>query len=151
MNTRVYCAKYIYNMFYFFILARRSVAFTASCSGTISYEKLVFNDVITNEGGGYSGSTGIFTCPSSGVYVFIWTIRTEHGKYCGANLSINGNVQSKIRARVYLGGVSADNVYSMATMSGTFRLTKGDQVWIRSQDCNYFALAPDNAFSGWKV
>ena len=130
------------------------MAFTASCSAsgtTKSYKKIIFNDVITNEGGAYNGSTGIFTCPAGGVYAFIWTLRTTSGKYCGANLVINGSVQSKIRARAYLGGISEDNVWSMATMSGTFRLTEGDRVWVRSQDYNYFATSPDNAFSGWKL
>ena len=32
--------------------------------------KFVFNKVLTNEGEAYDESTGVFTCPISGIYVF---------------------------------------------------------------------------------
>ena len=42
---------------------------------------LIFDSVKTNVGGGYNEYSGMFTAPSSGVYVFTWTIYTgDHGQ-----------------------------------------------------------------------
>ncbi|WAR11234.1 hypothetical protein MAR_036310 [Mya arenaria] len=55
------------------------IAFYASLSDDISKTTasapLVFNNVITNIGGGYEPSTGLFTAPTNGLFVFSLTVR----------------------------------------------------------------------------
>jgi hypothetical protein len=49
------------------------VAFNAYCSTGGNYgvgQSIVFPDVSLNEGGGYNESTGIFTAPEAGMYLF---------------------------------------------------------------------------------
>ena len=139
---------------YTYIVAARgsSVAFTATSSTDGAHSgKVIFNTVVTNEGGAYDGSTGIFTCPSSGVYVFIWTIMTHYGKQCYADLSINGTRQQSVRAAAHLIGISSSDVFTQSTASRTVRLSKGQQVFVHVYFCTYFVSGRDNAFSGWKV
>ena len=136
-----------------YIVAARvsSVAFTATSSTSGSHSgKVIFNNVVTNEGGAYNGSTGVFTCPSSGVYVFIWTIMTQYGKMCYADLSINGTRKQSVRAGVDLRGTSS-LAYTQSTASRTARLSKGQKVWVHVSYCTYFISGNDNAFSGWRV
>ncbi|XP_062611618.1 uncharacterized protein LOC134273442 [Saccostrea cucullata] len=127
------------------------VAFTAYASSGKDYnsEPIIFNSVITNEGGAYNSNTGIFTSPAVGVYVFTWTHLTRYGQYCHAYLSKNGTIQN-IDAHTNLSGLSS-GVYTMATMSGTLHLSKGDRVWIQANHCYGFLGAPYNSFSGWKL
>ena len=134
------------------IAARGSpVAFTAVRTSNIynSIVKIVFDKVITNVGGAYSNTTGTFTCPTDGVYVFIWTLMTMDGKMCAANLYVNGNRRS-LQARANIQSVSSHSTVQ-GTMSGTFRLSAGDRVWVQTTSCNYFYGNPYNAFSGWKL
>ena len=137
----------------FYIIAERgsSVAFTASCTKSISSShKIVYKKVITNVGGAYSGTTGTFTCPADGVYVFTWTLTTSTKRFCQAALYVNGNKQSGIRAYASLLDVS-DVAYTPSTMTGTFSLSSGDRVWVQTDSCSNFHGSPYNAFSGWKL
>ena len=129
------------------------MAFTASRSSafTSGIGKIIFNNVLTNEGGAYSGSTGIFTCPSDGAYVFTWSFLTSYKNSCHVFLSKNGTIQTTLDGHVNLQGLSSYTVYTPATMSGTFRLSKGEMVWIHANRCGSFLGSPYNAFSGWKL
>ena len=136
----------------FIIAARGSpVAFTAQRTSdmTSSRTKIIFDSVVTNVGGAYDGSTGTFTCPSPGVYVFTWTLTTIQGKYCRTRLYINGS-RRPLEAFASLSGVSG-TPRSQSTMVETVRLSAGDTVWVRTMGCNYFYDSPYNAFSGWKL
>ena len=137
-----------------FIIAERgaSVAFMASRTNNIysNIGKIVYDNVITNIGGAYSGTTGTFTCPMDGVYVFTWTLTTQYTKYCKANLYVNGNQQSGIQAYASLQTVS-DWASTPSTMTGTFSLSSGDRVWVQTNSCTHFQGSPYNALSGWKM
>ncbi|XP_052079204.1 uncharacterized protein LOC127717560 [Mytilus californianus] len=50
-------------------MAKNSVALKNIPSKSV----VVYNTVITNLGNGYDSSTGIFTAPSNGVYIFSWS------------------------------------------------------------------------------
>ena len=110
------------------------IAFHASLSsnipGTTSGQTIVFNQVDTNLGGGYNGTTGVFTARVAGAYVFSLTFYMNyHSSYVRAGvLSImNNNVQS-IRVLVEL-----DSNANEGTASGTtvLPLNKGDQVRVQ--------------------
>ena len=57
----------------FFYNAGEPVAFTAYLDHTLTNvqddQKIVFNQVISNEGDGYDQRVGIFTCPKTGLYL----------------------------------------------------------------------------------
>ncbi|XP_062584504.1 uncharacterized protein LOC134246196 [Saccostrea cucullata] len=127
------------------------VAFTAYANSGRDYstEKIVFNSVITNYGAAYNSRTGIFTSPTDGVYAFTWTHLTQYGHYCHSYLTKDGARQN-LDAHSNLQGIHS-TVYTMATMTGTLHLSKGDQVWIQSQHCEGFLGSPYNSFSGWKL
>ena len=57
--------------------AASAVAFSAGVTKHLVYqhaETVIYDRVFTNIGSGYNSATGIFTCPTSGIYVFevIW-------------------------------------------------------------------------------
>ncbi|XP_063411325.1 uncharacterized protein LOC134694253 [Mytilus trossulus] len=52
---------------------------------------LIYDVSVTNVGSGYNQVTGIFTAPTSGVYVFIWVTRVYDGEH-PTELMINNTV-----------------------------------------------------------
>ena len=71
-----------------------AVAFYARLSKTIEKGKIghviAFDNVLTNTGGAYDASTGKFTTPISGHYVFSWTTVCTTGTLIGTLLKWNG-------------------------------------------------------------
>lgn len=61
---------------------------TTSVSASTS-DAIKFNNVITNVGGGYNRSTGIFTAPITGYYEFIVTIMAQSGNSFLSRVLIN--------------------------------------------------------------
>lgn len=52
-----------------------------------------FESVILNAGKGYNSSTGLFTAPVNGTYVFSWTITTKQFLATGSGLYVNGTYE----------------------------------------------------------
>ncbi|KAJ8313059.1 hypothetical protein KUTeg_010432 [Tegillarca granosa] len=52
--------------------------------------KVTFENVTLNVGDGYNSSTGIFTAPADGIYVFSWSIATKQFIATGSGLYVNG-------------------------------------------------------------
>ncbi|KAK3087121.1 hypothetical protein FSP39_001945 [Pinctada imbricata] len=48
-----------------------------------------FDSVLTNEGNGYDKTTGTFTAPKNGMYLFSWKILSHVGKKAHAHLYVN--------------------------------------------------------------
>ncbi|XP_071153311.1 complement C1q-like protein 4 [Mytilus edulis] len=112
--------------------------------------RLVFDVTKTNEGKGYNSHTGVFTCPKSGMYVFIWAIRVWSGEH-STELMINDSVYGS----TFLRAKNGDD----ESVSGTVvaHVSKGDTVYVR----NHSVFAGDGkigsnlhgkpTFSGWLV
>ena len=103
------------------------VAFTAGMTtGSTSWEGdiLVFPHVITNKGQGYSSSSGKFTAPRDGMYVFTVT-GVSFGKN-GLNLEIVHDGVSKVRTM-------SDSSASQQTGTNlvVLELDRGDTVWVK--------------------
>ncbi|XP_056013616.1 uncharacterized protein LOC125674919 isoform X1 [Ostrea edulis] len=128
---------------------KKKVAFTAgvtSSSTTWNSGTLVFPAVINNIGGGYNPSTGIFTAPTDGHYVFFVTV-VEYGKLDN-RVDIVQNGSSKVRTLGY-----SDAAYQTGTNMAVLRLQQGDTVWIRlaSGKGYYSNSIPMTTFSGFRL
>lgn len=98
---------------------RHEVAFTAGIpfsSTTWNSGTLIFNVVITNVGNGYNPSTGVFTSPREGTYVFY----VSAVEYAAQNLYLD----------IVLNSVSKVE-YQTGTNMAVLSLQKGDNVWVR--------------------
>jgi len=132
---------------YFFVSDK--IAFHASLStnipGTTSGQTIVFNQVDTNLGGGYSGTTGVFTAPVSGTYVFSLTFfmsySSSYARY-GELYIMQNNVQS---IRVFVDLYSGAN---QGTASGTtvLSLNKGDQVYVQAGNADMYIVGDKLCF-----
>ena len=90
-------------------------------SGTIR-----FMDVITNIGGHYNTSIGIFTCEYPGIYVFALHITKSYGSdYATCDIRKNGTLV--VAASVNPDANSKDGIYSTSN-SAVMHLVNGDEV-----------------------
>ena len=127
------------------------MAFTATVTRSMTSQNgqtLVFPHIITNVGGGYNGSNGVFTAPQDGVYVF----------FCGITADINSSIMyfefilngsAKTRNLVYGG---SKYWYRTTSNSIVLQLTHGDRVWIKMfQGGKHFSYGAggDQSFSGY--
>ena len=106
---------------------KQKVAFTAgvtSSSTTWNSGTLIFNSVILNVGNGYNPSTGVFTSPVAGTYVF-YVSAVEYNKQ-ELRVDIVLNSVSKVRTMGY-----SDAAFQTGTNMVVLNLQKGDSVWVR--------------------
>ncbi|CAC5416411.1 C1QL [Mytilus coruscus] len=89
-----------------------------------AHHTLIYDVSVTNVGSGYNHVTGIFTAPTSGVYVFIWVTRVHDGEH-PTELMINNAVYGV----TFLRAKGGDD----GSVSGTVvaNVTKGDSVFVR--------------------
>lgn len=124
-----------------------NVGFTAgltSLSSSWEGDILVFPHIVTNNGNGYNPSTGKFTAPTDGSYVFFVTVNTNLKKYIYLDIVLNGS--RKVRTMSH---ESAS--YQTGTNMAVFHLVKGDSVWVSRHRGNsyYTESVPISTFSGF--
>ena len=110
-----------------------NIAFTATSTQTkmVHQDKtVIFDNVITNVGGAYNNSTGVFTAPQDGTYMIQATIRASHGEEIWANLSVNKSRVVSVNAR------GTDGRHGMGSQSMVVTLGKGDIVTIECKNEN---------------
>ncbi|XP_069138153.1 uncharacterized protein [Argopecten irradians] len=88
-----------------------------------------FQNIKTNIGNTYHPTTGVFTCPRSGIYVFSWSLRINHGPGHGINSEIVHNGVAFGYSAVGSGG--SDDVFSESSATVSVQLVQGDEVWVR--------------------
>lgn len=104
-----------------------TVAFTAKLSINDSYPcnsgVLKFANVLTNEGGGYSFDSGVFTCPVDGFYHF----------------TVHASVYGRAQCAIFKNGDKVVSLYhtslpdkcsQVASVSCVVKLSKQDEVWV---------------------
>ncbi|XP_076088722.1 complement C1q tumor necrosis factor-related protein 3-like [Mytilus galloprovincialis] len=110
---------------------------------------VVYHTVVTNIGNGYDKSTGIFTAPSNGIYIFSWTVLTHNHKYFVTYLALNGNVIIKN----YTGANSvADHISS--SQNAVLEIKKDDKVFVKVLEGytgQYMIGNHYSSFSGYKL
>lgn len=133
-----------------FILGNRIVAFDVRLKSQkrnlATKTKVIFETVDLNDGLGYDASSGIFTAPSGGLYVFDWTIMAHQGQY--AHMSLFVNDQEKSWNHCYGGTTKA---WLHCTKMTIVRLKQGDKAWIGvfSGPANIYEKY--TSFSGYKM
>lgn len=113
-------------------------------------QTLIFDVVKTNAGNGLHPTTGVFTAPSSGFYVFTWTIRLHDNSFHSIVLILNGQEVGTLYQ--YVGHGEDD-------MSGTtvvIHVNEGEDVFLRTKsDFNQGMIhnSPHgrSSFAGWKL
>ncbi|KAH3711259.1 complement C1q-like protein 4 isoform X1 [Dreissena polymorpha] len=128
----------------------QSVAFHAYQSGNKCIQNMqtfVYEQVLLNDGNGYSTRDGIFDPPVSGVYVFTWSIADHHDWYA-AELVVDG---------VSRGATIADNDTddtAVGTAVVVLYVRAGSHVFVRRSAGNGCTVLNEdnlarNSFSGW--
>uniref|UniRef100_K1Q0X8 Caprin-2 n=1 Tax=Magallana gigas TaxID=29159 RepID=K1Q0X8_MAGGI len=125
------------------------VAFTAGVTESKRFwssGNLIFSTIIYNEGGAYDASTGVFTSPTDGIFVFYVTITAYSSNTI--YVDIVKNRSSSVRALAY-GGSS----YQTGTNMAVFSLGRGDKVWVKQHSGQgfYTASTPITSFTGFMI
>jgi hypothetical protein len=118
------------------------VAFHAVAYSSTGVSTIIFDHVITNIGDGYDNTTGVFTVPTTGLYVFPWTIET-YGQLTEGALLINGKQEGLSKAH------QKSSNYDTTTSFVVLNLTVNDRVWVKVNRGR--AEARHSMFSGWKI
>lgn len=127
----------------------KAVGFTASST---SFETewrsgtLVFPLVITNVGNGYNPSSGIFTAPKAGEYVFFLNVQSYSSQSIFADIVLNG--VPKVRTLAYGSSGNFDSGPNLALLT----LQKQDRVWVKYyKGQGYYNEGPLTTFSGFII
>ena len=117
-------------------------------------QRIIYHYTTTNPGGHYSTSTGIYTCPVSGVYFFQFSIygyfiRDVEAAVASAALMKNGNHL----AEVVMFNFASEGIHNTLSNAMVMQCNAGEIVWVRSVHDNtrlhnWPAL---NRFSGFLI
>lgn len=140
-------------LYFLFFLANKSVAyFTVGTVEEINILKegeiIIFPHVISNVGGGYNASNGVFTAPHIGVYVFTLFLAPSYRREIKAILVVNGSpkVGTYVKQR--------SGIYTAAGNSAVIPLVQGDRVWVKHTFGSGLWTQPDapiSTFSGFSL
>ena len=164
----VYLWKYIFNIhawcihhhlvcfFTFHIATTDIIAFYAYMSHNEvhpgPHHTIIFDVPVTNVGNGYNHFSGIFSVPSSGVYVFSWTIADSPQGFIFSELVVNSDV---------IGGILTQTLTDNDRISTTGLVVKevaaGNVVYVRTSstggihgDIQSLSPVQRSSFSGWR-
>ena len=113
--------------------------FAVLSSSITANQTVVFDNVVQNVGSCYSGSTGRFTAPIAGRYLFSYCLLTNAtSTYHEALFYVNGAV--KARTQMYA-GASSNSVSSTGTI--VYNLAAGDYCNMYSTDAVYGSTSPN--------
>ena len=104
---------------------------------------LVFDTIVTNEGGAYNPITGLFRAPRPGLYFFIWSAKIRPGTQTFTELSVNSHPV----ASATTDGTGLHSSYQTATAHAIVRLKSGDNVWVDAF-VGHLLLATQTMFTG---
>ncbi|XP_025091119.1 cerebellin-3-like isoform X2 [Pomacea canaliculata] len=127
-------------------LLDQRVFFTATLHShllTVGAGPLVFNHVLMNTGGGYSPTTGVFTAPCRGLYVFLVQMFTRGNGHANWDLYVNGHMVLRGESRTH---DNASNEYMYPVT-----LQAGDRVWVYSRNSVYIYGTNHSFFGGWLI
>ena len=111
---------------------------------------LIFDVIKANPGLGLHPTTGVFTAPKSGFYVFTWTIRVYNNSYHGVELVVNGQAVGSLY------GHSISNEYDTSSTTAVVYVSERGDVFLRTRmDYNQGGIMSTSyghsSFAGWKL
>lgn len=89
----------------------------------------MFPVVIYSEGTGYNSSTGIFTAPTSGTYVFYFSVQSAYQKFIRLNIVLNES--TKVQVMTWYNSGSSVEIHQTGTNLVILPLRTGDRVWVK--------------------
>ncbi|KAL4239190.1 hypothetical protein ACF0H5_000007 [Mactra antiquata] len=118
---------------------KRIIAFHATISQDIKAyitkgQKIIFDTVNLNIGGCFEKTTGVFTAPINGLYLFSVSIES-YASNNKAFLACNGAALSQIA--LYPSTLDSYR-YDQASTTATVQLKVGDRIWIEHSSNNHF-------------
>ena len=124
-------------------------AFTATTNAeyNISSGVLTYNNVITNNGNHYNGSTATFTAPVSGLYHFSFDYYAQSNNTARAAVMKSTNSGGSFSVFRYGCRVSNPNNYVSASTVGVISLNANDQIRLEREDGIVHINYPYNFFS----
>ena len=115
---------------------------------TSARQVIFFDKITTNQGGAYDGSSGTFTAPVNGVYVFSLTIRL----FGYSSYTYQGTFQLMVNGAAYLSLYpdthSQDRQFSSSSGTAVLTLEKGDTVHVVSKETKKF-IEGDSSYSSY--
>lgn len=129
MTFTITCYEIVLLLLKILVDISRRIGFTASVSTkdtSWNSGTLVFPVIITNVGNGYNRSTGLFTAPIAGEYVFFVNVQSYITNTIYVDIVLNG--LSKVRTMAYSDG---NDRYEAGPNLAVLTLQKEDSVWVR--------------------
>lgn len=125
---------------------QRAVGFTARLmakkNSYAKSERIVFDTVYYNYGSGYSSSTGIFTAPKSGTYLFSFNVEAKGSGSVHAILMVNSHLRASaiVKSGPDMTGGNSAVVY----------VSTGARVWVETSDLqtSYYLWPYRSQFTG---
>lgn len=96
-------------------------------TGLGEHQTVVFDRLITNIGNHYHNTTGVFTVPLDGLYMFFISANVLASKYIVLQLVVNGRVIDDMLASALNG-----NDTQVGADMWTLELTEGSEVWVQT-------------------
>ena len=128
-------------------------AFAAHYLYRNSSGELIFKSTYLNEGGAYSTSTGVFTCPVAGTYFFSVSLTKARGAgvgYVYCSFKRNGSAQQYMSVDPHDDANSDNGAYMMSSTT-MMKLVKGDRVSVGSCTASHFFRLDTASFTGFLV
>ncbi|KAJ8316177.1 hypothetical protein KUTeg_006191 [Tegillarca granosa] len=120
---------------------KEEIAFTAKLNSHITTSSAIkFQAVITNIGGGYNSSDGVFYCPKAGLYLFSVTLMAYLSNY------VDGRIMKNDKEILWIHENIKITYYPSASVTALIKLAVGDKVWVKGGGINYYSNA--NSFAG---
>lgn len=113
----------------------------------LTAENVVYDQTWLNTGGVYSTITGLFTAPSSGLYVFSWTNLVAEMPMFDSEILVNEERKDLAKCSTELNRQG----YESCSNTVPVVLKKGDLVNIRKVDAILLQGNQWSSFKGWKV
>ncbi|XP_061176295.1 uncharacterized protein LOC133185211 [Saccostrea echinata] len=117
-----------------------------------SNQTIIYDKTGTNNGNAYNTSTGIFTVPETGTYVFTWTAFSYVEEYVRLEIVVAGTIYGGTLSDTQETG-DADTETAIVVANAKV----GDEVFIRTQSRGpgdgrlYVEFECTSTFSGWKI
>lgn len=106
--------------------------------------RIIYDQVLLNEGSAYNNNTGIFTSRFSGLFAFSWVTEVFNNQRKNSYLTVNRNKKFVVYS------FALPNAYNDVTGIGVLRLSAGDQVYITASS-TYGIDTHQTSFCGWSV